>query len=237
MYFIFRYIKLTFTFLRLHIIFNWLSLAFLNGYYLTKFSLWVSKNKKIAYNDFPSKYDYLKRYPFYKWVLEREGLSSLPVNYMEFGVANGTSFRWFLQQNNNEDSNFYGFDTFTGLPEDFGLYKKGYFNNQNAPPEVNDSRAKFYQGLFQQTLPGFVTKWNKEKRNILMLDADLYSATMYVLATLAPHLKKGDVIFFDEFSVPTQEFKAYQDFVKSFHLPMELIAAANNYYFVAFKVG
>ena len=70
-----------------------------------------------------------------------------------------------------------------------------------------------------------------------MLDADLYSATMYVLATLAPHLKKGDVIFFDEFSVPTQEFKAYQDFVKSFHLPMELIAAANNYYFVAFKVG
>jgi len=237
MYFIFRYIKLIFTFLRLHVIFNWLSLALLNGYYLTKFSLWVSRNRKIAYNDFPAKYDYQKRYPFYKWVLDREELSDLPINYMEFGVAQGTSFRWFLQQNKNIDSNFYGFDTFTGLPEDFGSYKKGAFNNQNVPPEVNDARAKFYQGLFQQTLPGFLTEWNKEKRNILMLDADLYSATMYVLATLAPYLKRGDIIFFDEFSVPTQEFKAYLDFVKAFYLPLELIAAANNYYFVAFKVG
>lgn len=237
MYYIFRYIKLTFTLLRLHIVFNWMSLAFLNGYYLTKFSLWVSKNRKLDYNDFPTWYDYHKRYPFYKWVIDREGLSNQPLNYMEFGVAQGISFRWFLEQNKNADSNFYGFDTFTGLPEDFGSYKKGSFNNQNVPPEVNDDRAKFYQGLFQQTLPGFLSQWNKEKRNVLMLDADLYSATMYVLVTLAPHLKKGDIIFFDEFSVPTQEFKAYQDFIKSFHFPLELIAAANNYYFVAFKVG
>ena len=69
-----------------------------------------------------------------------------------------------------------------------------------------------------------------------MLDADIYSATLYVLTNLAPFLKKGDLILFDEFSVPTHEFKAYYDFVQSYYINLELVAAANNYYFVAFKV-
>jgi len=70
-----------------------------------------------------------------------------------------------------------------------------------------------------------------------MLDVDLYSATIYVLTSLAPYLKKGDIIFFDEFSVPTHEFKAYHEFVQSYYINLELIAAANNYYFVAFRVA
>ena len=69
-----------------------------------------------------------------------------------------------------------------------------------------------------------------------MMDADLYSATIYVLTAIAPFLKKGDIIFFDEFAVPTHEFKAYYEFVQSYYFDLELIAAANNYYFVAFKV-
>ena len=48
--------------------------------------------------------------------------------------------------------------------------------------------------------------------------------------------KKDDIIFFDEFSVPTHEFKAFHDFIQSYYTNLELIAAANNYYFVAFKV-
>jgi O-methyltransferase len=235
-YFVFRYTKLLFAVLRLDVIFNWLSGLFLNGYYLTKFSLWISKNRKIGYNDFPSMYDYQKRYPFYKWTIEQEKLADIPINYMEFGVAQGTSFRWFLQQNLNIQSRFHGFDTFTGLPEDFGPYKKGTFNNGSMPPDVSDDRAKFYQGLFQQTVPEFLRGWTNDKRNIVMLDADIYSATMYVLTCLAPYLKKDDIIFFDEFSVPTHEFKAYSDFVQSFYIPLELIAAANNYYFVAFRI-
>ncbi len=68
------------------------------------------------------------------------------------------------------------------------------------------------------------------------MDADLYSATFYVLSSMAEFLKKDDVIFFDQFAVPTHEFRAFLDFTQSYYKNLKLIAAANNYYFVAFKV-
>jgi O-methyltransferase len=231
-----RYTKIAFIYLRLHVIFNLFSGLFLNLYYLSKFSLWVSKNRKVAYNDFPSKWDYNKRYAFYKWVFNAEFLSNNAINYLEFGVADGHSFRWFVQQNTHNESRFYGFDTFTGLPEDFGVYKKGLFNTNNQVPQIDDARVKFFQGLFQQTVPGFLSELNNTKRNVVMMDADLYSATLYTLSSLAPYLKKGDIIFFDEFAVPTHEFKALYDFLQAYMLNLELIGAANNYYFTAFKV-
>lgn len=168
--------------------------------------------------------------------MDKEHLTDVAINYMEFGVAQGFSFRWFLDQNTHLESRFYGFDTFTGLPEDWGHFKKGGFDNNNEVPEINDPRGRFYQGLFQQTVPGFLPVLNNSRRNIFMMDADLYSATIYVLTAIAPFLKKGDIIFFDEFAVPTHEFKAYYEFVQSYYFDLELIAAANNYYFVAFKV-
>ena len=234
--FFIRYIKITFIYLRLHFFFNLFSGCSLTLNYLSKLSSWAKKNRKIEYNDFPSKWNYEKRYPMYKWVLEKENLNTKLVNYLEFGVATGQSFRWFLTQLTNPESRFYGFDTFTGLPEDFGVYKKGMFNNNTQPPPIDDKRIKFYQGLFQQTLPGFLKELNNTRRNIIMMDADLYSATLYVLTAIAPFLKKDDIIFFDEFAVPTHEFKAFHDFVQSYYTNLKLIAAANNYYFVAFKV-
>ncbi len=141
-----------------------------------------------------------------------------------------------MTENTNPDSAFYGFDTFTGLPEDFGPYKKGAFNTQNNIPEIKDVRGKFYQGLFQQTLPGFLKTFDNKNKTVVMLDADLYTATLYTLTSLAPYLKKDDIIFFDEFVVPTHEFMAYHQFINSWYFKMELIGAANNYYFVAFKI-
>jgi hypothetical protein len=203
--------------------------------YLTKFSKWINSNKSVEFNDFPGKWNYFKRYDLYKWVINKEDLLG-QINYMEFGVASGESFKWFLKQNKNEQSKFYGFDTFDGLPEDYGPYKKGAFSTQNKPPEINDNRGTFFTGLFQQTLPPFLKHLDNSARNVIMLDADLYSATLYALSSLAPFLKKGDIIFFDEFAVPTHEFKAYLDFTQSYYVNLELIAATNNYYFTAFKV-
>lgn len=171
----------------------------------------------------------------YKWVIDKEGLTT-GINYLEFGVAGGQSFDWWMTQNTHPESRFYGFDTFDGLPEDWGPFKKGAFTNNNELPKLKDDRGKFYKGLFQQTVPGFLRDLDNSRRNVLMMDADLYSATLYALSSLAPYLKKGDIILFDEFVVPTHEFKAFSDFIESYYINLELIAAANNYYFAAFKV-
>lgn len=235
--FLIRYTKIVFIQLQLHRFFNFFSGFLSNLYYLSKLSAWIGKNKENAFHDFPSKWDYQKRYPLYQKVLTSENLLLEPINYLEFGVASGQSFRWFLDINKNVNSSFCGFDTFTGLPEDFGVYKKGMFNSDNKVPEINDRRGRFFQGLFQQTLPTFLESFKNDKRKVIMLDADLYSATLFVLATLSPILNKGDIIFFDEFSVPTQEFKAFYEFQHAYpQINLQLIGAANNFYFTAFKV-
>ena len=210
----------------------------LNIIYLSKISEWHLKQPKIKFNDFYTKgWDYSKRYKLYEFLFEEEKVND-KIKYLEFGVAAGHSFKWWVEHNTNAEAEFHGFDTFTGLPEDWGPFKAGAMSNGNKPPEINDKRVTFYTGLFQQTLPGFIEKLKQDnsKRKVIHLDADLYSATLYVLTMLAPYLKKGDIIMFDEFAVPQSEFLAYTDFVRSFYIDLELIAAANNYFFVAFKV-
>lgn len=233
--FFIRLTKSLFIKLQLHRIFQVFTGFLSNLLYLTKFSAWAYKNRKVEYNDFFSKWDYSKRNAMYQWVIDKEQLNA-NINYLEFGVAAGHSFIWWLDKIKNPESRFYGFDTFDGLPEDWGPFKKGSFSNNNKVPEIKDSRVKFFKGLFQQTIPGFLKELDNSKRNVIMMDADLYSATLYALTMLSPYLKKGDIIFFDEFVVPTHEFKAYLDFVQSHYINLQLIAAANNYYFVAFKV-
>lgn len=220
---------------RLHYVFGPLEGFFLQIAYLSKLSRWANKNKHVPGNDFFSKWDYNKRYILYERIIKDEALTN-DIHYLEFGVASGASFQWWMQKNTHADSRFFGFDTFTGLPEDFGPYKKGAFNSGTIPV-IPDARGKFFQGLFQQTLPEFLKDFNNNKRKVILLDADLYSATLYTLTMLAPLLKKGDIILFDEFSVPTHEFKAYTEFVQSFYINLIPIGATNNYYFTAFKVG
>ena len=102
---------------------------------------------------------------------------------------------------------------------------------------IKDDRGQFFQGLFQQTLPGFLKTFDNSRKTVILLDADLYTATLFTLYSLVPFLKKGDVILFDEFVVPTHEYKAYTDFINSSYFDLELIGAANNYYFAGFRVN
>ena len=233
--FFIRMTKSLFIKLQLHRIFGFFTGFLSNLLYLTRLSKWAHENGNVEYNDFLSKWDYTKRYPMYQWVIDKEGLTQ-PINYMEFGVAAGYSFNWFMTQNTHPDSRFYGFDTFDGLPEDWGPFKKGSFSNDNKMPPLKDARGQYFKGLFQQTVPGFLSHLDPTRRNVLMMDADLWSATLFALSSLAPYLKKGDIIFFDEFVVPTHEFKAFLDFTQSYYINLQLIATANNYYFAAFKV-
>ena len=49
-------------------------------------------------------------------------------------------------------------------------------------------------------------------------------------------LNDGDIIFFDEFAVPTHEFQAFKIFTESFYVDYEVVGAANNYLFLAVKI-
>ncbi|MBS1664307.1 MAG: hypothetical protein JST68_24895 [Bacteroidetes bacterium] len=197
---------------------------------------WISQNKKIPFNDFPTTPDYQKRYKLYQYLID-QFIRDLPTTYIEMGVADGETFHWWLAQLSHPDSRFYGFDTFEGLPEDWGSNKKGSFSNQGAVPVFDDKRYQLYKGLFQETLPRFLKTYSNLQKKIILLDADLYSSTLFTLTSLARHLRTDDILIFDEFFAPQHEFRAWQDFQQAYStIKLELIAAANNYTFVAFRV-
>jgi O-methyltransferase len=171
----------------------------------------------------------------YQHIQKLEGTDK-KIKYLEFGVSQGHSFKWWVTNNTNEQSRFFGFDTFEGLPEDWGMFKAGAMSTHNALPQIDGSRHTFIKGLFQDTLPAFIKQNDLSGPLLIHLDADLYSSTLYVLTTLAPYLKSGDILIFDEFSVPKHEFLAFTNFIQSYYLKFELIGAANNYFFTAFKM-
>lgn len=232
-----RKFKAYFVKFRLHRLVEPFSGALLNLAYISKFSAWREQNSNLPFNDFfLSEFDYTKRYKLYEFILDYEKLTE-PVNYLEFGVCEGHSFNWWLQHNPAASSRFYGFDTFTGLPEQWDQFKAGDMTMHGNFPDVKgDTRAEFIKGLFQDTLPAFVKRLDNSRRKIIHLDADLYSSTLYVLGYLEPYLNEGDIIMFDEFGVPTHEFLAFINYQSAYRRELEPIAAANNYFFTAFKV-
>lgn len=182
---------------------------------------------------FTHKYD--RRYDLYNDIIKKENLNDA-IDYIELGVSQGYSFKWWVNKNTDSESRFFGFDTFTGLPEDWGTFKKGEMSNGNEMPKIDDGRVILYQGLFQQTLPIFLKDFNEKNKKVILFDADLYTSTLYGLTTLSPIIKKGDILLFDQFNIPNHEFKAFTEWTKSFYIDFKVIGAKNNYYAVAFKI-
>ena len=233
---IIRKSKALFIRLKLHKVFGPLTGFFLNLAYLSKVSKWIDKNKNIPFNDFYSgKWDYSKRYKLYDYIFQEKDLGG-SILYLEFGVSGGFSFDWWLKRNRDPGSRFVGFDTFEGLPEDWGGFPKGAMSTRLMIPQTDDKRAIFIKGLFQDTLPGFLKTLDQGEKKVIMMDADMYTSTLYVLTSLASFLHKVDIIFFDQFNVPRHEFLAFQDFISSYYMKFQLIGAANNYYFCAFEI-
>lgn len=228
--------KNLFFILKLHGIFSFFKSFHIKLYYTILLSQWISKHKKNSNHDFyTSTYEVNKMFDLFDFVLEKE-IQTEAIDYLEFGVFKGDSIKWWVNNVKNTDSIFVGFDTFTGLPEDFGAIKKGGYSAENNLPQLNDPRCKFVQGLYQETLFNFLQSYKSKNRKVIHIDCDLYSSTLCVLSQLAPYLKFGDIIIFDEFITPTQEFKAWIDVSESFYLKYKVIAGRNNFHQVAIKM-
>lgn len=209
----------------------------LNSYYMSALSTWRKQNPVTGYNDwYQGTWDYLRRYNLYDAIIKSEKLDVLPIDYFEFGVSGGQSFKWWLEHNKNPASNFYGFDTFEGLPEAFGPFQKGTMAVALEALDISDPRASFYKGLFQDSLIPFLDQYKSTRKKLVHLDADLFSATIFAMSQLYRFFNEGDILLFDEFAVPKHEFMAFKIFTESFYVNYEVIGAANNYLFVAIKI-
>jgi O-methyltransferase len=157
------------------------------------------------------------------------------IHFFEFGVLWGQITRRWCDNNKNPNSRFWGFDTFTGLPEDWGSVKKGSFSAKGKLPDINDSRLEFCVGLIQDTLPPFLTKYASGVRKVIHIDVDLYNASLFTLIQFANILKAGDIIIFDDFFTLTKadhEYKSFIDFLSLYPVKYKSLYKCRNGHFV-----
>ena len=161
-----------------------------------------------------------------------------PINYLEFGVHQGRSLRWWVEGNRDSRSTFVGFDSFEGLPEHWmDGFGKGHFSTGGQPPQIDDPRCSFAVGWFNQTLPPRVENLTLVSApTVIHADGDLYSSTMVVLFGLAAKIKIGDILILDDFSDSLNVFRAFLDFLSAYPIGYELIAKGERYTRVALRV-
>lgn len=197
--------------------------------YVIKLSRWIMRHEMRLFD---------KRPDLHRHILEREDLTEA-IEYLEFGVHRGDSLKWWITNNGHEDSRFVGFDSFFGIPERYGRHKIGTMSTDGIPPAIDDKRCSFQKGWFAETLPSFLMQYNPKYRKVINIDCDLYSSSIFVLTLLALHLRKGDVILFDDFgslSCADHEFRAFLDFFSSYGIEYEILGAADKYIRFAVKI-
>jgi O-methyltransferase len=155
----------------------------------------------------------------------------LPITYLEFGVASGDSLRRACARFSHPESRMIGFDSFHGLPEDWLVgarmernIPKGTFAREGQPPRVEDARVSFVVGWFQNTVATFVQEdlvIRRRCRTLIHFDADLYSSTLFLLATLWAQIPEYWFIM-DDFT--HDDAIALHDFKAAFPIELEWIA-------------
>lgn len=145
--------------------------------------------------------------------------------FLEFGVYKAESINILSKLKPNKI--FHGFDTFTGLPEEWDMgHKKiraGHFALEKIP--IVEKNVILHKGLFEDTLPEWIKKY-KEKISFINIDCDLYSSTKTVLEYLNPQIVKDTIIRFDDL-LPSPlspypkwiegEWKALKEWIEKFN--------------------
>lgn len=165
----------------------------------------------------------------YRYV-HNEILKHSPIDYLEFGVAKGTTMRVWCGMNQAPASRFFGFDAFFGLPEDWNRdAPKGTFSSNGLPPDITDARLKFQIGWFQDTLPAFMNSYRPANRVVIHNDSDLYSSSLYLLTMLNAIISRETVVIFDEAYDVQQEYRALIDYSTAYRKTFRIIAATKHF--------
>lgn len=156
------------------------------------------------------------------------------VLYLEFGVWEGASLRYWSKALENPAAALHAFDGFEGLPEDWSRKcPKGSFSSDGKIPQIDDPRVKFFVGWFSDTLPSY----QPPPHDVLFIniDSDLYSSAATVLNALGRHIGVGSFIYFDEFADRLAEQKAFREYLTETGQRFEVIATDRCMEHIAFR--
>jgi glycosyltransferase involved in cell wall biosynthesis len=166
-----------------------------------------------------------RREDLFDHVIDRIGDRALL--YLEFGVFQGDTTRYWAERVKSPQARFEGFDSFEGLPTTWNAaFPKGRYSVGGALPEVDDDRVSFHKGWFADTLPGYTAP----EHDVLFVnvDADLYSSTVTILHHMAPLLTVGSYLYFDEYNDRCHEMKAFDEFLERTGMSFKAVGVVEN---------
>lgn len=176
-------------------------------------------------------------YDLHEWVMGEIEPSLLTSGLvLEFGVATGRTINHWARC--LPQKIIHGFDSFDGLPENWNWrMRKGHF--RQPLPGVRGN-VELVVGWFDQTLDDFLKKHFSQHVAFLHLDCDLYNSASLVLDKLAPRLRPGTVVVFDEyFNFPgwqQDEYRAWQEIVSKHGIEYEYIGFVARHQQVAVRI-
>lgn len=144
---------------------------------------------------------------------------------LEFGVFSGETIN--IAADYFKDKQLDGFDSFEGLPEDWGGWtlEKSFFKTDKLPTVRENVRL--HKGWFDEVLPKFLEE-HKEDVSFLHVDCDIYSSAKYVLFAIKDRVKAGTIIVFDEFfnypNWQNHEYKAFKEFINETGFKYEYVS-------------
>ena len=156
------------------------------------------------------------------------------VLYLEFGVWEGASMKYWSRRLRHPGSRLHGFDSFEGLPQTGGFWEKGQFDLEGVMPTVDDPRVTFFKGWFEDVLPHYEPP--EHDLLVINLDADLYSSTIHVLRHLRPIMKPGTIVYFDDMPAVEHEPRAIHEFLLETRQVWKPLAADRSLEHAAFEI-
>jgi len=175
------------------------------------------------------KYEYEPNTQIWDYIIQTIGKNEI-VNFIEFGVYEGRSIKYFSSKFINPKSTFIGFDSFEGLPDtsNHPIYYKGLFNVEGKIPTILDNRVSFIKGFFNENkkeIQSVLKKSNNLK--LIHFDADIYSSTLFLLFQLSDY--EDYYCIFDEFG--SEECRALYSYLISNDSEVEFYATTFDYNF------
>jgi hypothetical protein len=155
-----------------------------------------------------------------------EQTHSLPGMVMEFGVFQGVTLR-HLAKSISPGRRVTGFDTFEGLPDDWGdLLAKGTFAT-SMPSLEGLVNVALEVGRIEDTLPKYLSQ-HRPMISLVHSDCPYYEINVFILEHVLPCMPPGSVVVFDEYygypSYEMYEFRAWSEIRRRLNLKTSPIA-------------